>query len=130
MSQRNAPPIGWPLLPVPDPTGRMQWPDLEQSVLQRIKVILQTRPREQLMRPTFGAGLQNFVGQPDSIATRKRLQDHVRSALETWEPRIRVDEVEVCDDDRPGWLRVEIRFRIRRTGVPRRLGLTLALENG
>lgn len=130
MAHRSPPPVGWPLLPVPDSAGRMQWPDLEQSVLQRIRVILQTRPREQLMRPNYGAGLQNFVGQPDTTATRKRLQDHVRSALETWEPRIRVDEVEVSDDDRPGWLRVEIRFRIRRTGVPRRLGLTLALENG
>ena len=130
MAQRNAPPIGWPLLPVPDSAGQMQWPELEQSVLQRIRVLMQTRPGEQLMRPRFGAGLQNFVGQPDTIATRKRLQDHVRSALDAWEPRIRVDEVEVSDDDRPGWLRVEIRFRIRRTGVPRRLGLTLALENG
>lgn len=130
MAQRSPPPIGWPLLPVPDSAGRMDWPELEQSVLQRIRVILQTRPGEQLMRPTFGAGLQNFVGQPDTTATRKRLQDHVRSALAAWETRIIVDEVEVSDDDRLGWLRVEVHFRVRRTGVPRRLGLTLALENG
>ena len=55
-----APLLGWPLLPLPDANGQVHWPSLEQSVAQQIRVILQTRPGEQLMRPTYGAGLENF----------------------------------------------------------------------
>ena len=99
--------------------------------MQRVKVILQTRPGEQLMRPRFGVGLQDFIGQPDTTAIRSRLQERVKMGLDQGEPRIQVDAVEVLDDpERPGWLRLELRFRIRRTGTPRRLGLSLALENG
>ena len=123
-------PIGWPLLPVPDEAGRLQYPDLETSILQSIQVILQTRPGEQLMRPGFGAGLQDFVGKQDTTETRAAIRERARTALERWEPRIRLEAVDLADDtENPGWLRIDIRFRIRRTGEPRNLGLTLALES-
>ena len=54
-----APPLGWPLLPLPDEHGQLSWPALEQSVAQQIRVILQTRPGAQLMRPAWGAGATN-----------------------------------------------------------------------
>lgn len=41
--------LGWPLFPLPDEHGRLDWPDLEASVRQSIRVILSTRPGEQLM---------------------------------------------------------------------------------
>jgi hypothetical protein len=43
--------IGWPLLPLPDEHGRLDWPDLAKSVRDAIRIILSTRPSEQLMRP-------------------------------------------------------------------------------
>ena len=70
MPSVSGPPIGWPLLPAPDESGRLQWPELEQSVLDSLKVLLRTRPGEQLLRPSYGAGLQDFVGQPDTTTTR------------------------------------------------------------
>lgn len=122
--------IGWPLLPLPDETGRLYWPTLAESIEQQIRVVLQTRVGEQLMRPGFGAGLQDYVGQPDSQALRRQLQERVTEALERWEPRIALDGTDVFDDPaQRGLLRVEIRFRIKRTGAPERLGITLALEN-
>lgn len=122
--------IGWPLLPLPDATGRLQWPTLTESIEQQIRVVLQTRAGEQLMRPGFGAGLQEYVGQPDSQALRRQLQERVTEALERWEPRIALDGTDVFDDPaQRGLLRVEIRFRIKRSGAPQRLGITLALEN-
>jgi phage baseplate assembly protein W len=130
MDPRLAPRVGWPLLPVPDGSGRLSWPDPVDSILQSIRVLLLTRPGEQLMRPRFGAGLQRFVGRPDTIDTRRAIQETVQSILVRHETRILVDGVDVLDDPTPGHVRVEIRFRVRRTGTPRRLGLTIALENG
>ncbi len=53
-------PIGWPFLPALQ-DGQLIFPTLEQSVRDSIRVVLMTRPGEQLMRPRFGAGLQNFL---------------------------------------------------------------------
>jgi uncharacterized protein len=121
------PRIGWPLLPVPDASGRLQWPTLEQSVLDTIRVLLQTRPGEQKMHPRFGAGIQRFVGEPDTVTTRARLRETIREGLGRWETRILVEAVDVAETERPGEVRVEIRFRIRRTGAPKQLGLTVTL---
>ena len=124
-------PIGWPLLPVPDGSGELRYPSLDESVRQQIRVILTTRPGEQLMRPGFGAGLEDFVHEPNTITTRRRVRDAVSEALAEWEPRIAVDRVEVWEvEDRPGALRVEIGYRLRRTGAARQLGVVLELEEG
>lgn len=132
MARRIArPPLGWPLLPLPDEEGRLSWPTLEESIRQQIQVILQTRPREQLMRADFGAGVQDFVGRPDTVATRRLLQETITAALARWEDRAQLEAVDVSDDPaQPGSLLVEIRYRVRHTGVPQRVGLTLPLENG
>ena len=60
------PPIGWPLLSLPDDHGQLGYPDLAESVRQTIRAILLTRPGEQLMRPDFGAGLELLLHEPNS----------------------------------------------------------------
>jgi phage baseplate assembly protein W len=123
-----APLIGWPLLPLPDESGQLGWPTLEQSVAQQIRIILQTRPGEQLMRPGWGAGLENFLHEPNTLTTHRRIRDLVGTSLGRWEPRILVDDIAVFSPpDRPGQVRVEIAYRLRRTGAASRLGLTLDL---
>ena len=123
------PPIGWPLQPLPDDNGELAYPvALEASVRQQLQVILSTRPGEQLMRPGFGAGLTDFLGEPDTIATRRRILDRVTESIAQWEPRIEVNRVDVNDlPARPGWLRVEIGYRLRRTGQVMTLGVNLEL---
>jgi hypothetical protein len=122
-------PIGWPLLPAPDEDGNLSYPALAQSVREQIQVILSTRPGEQLNRPTYGAGLENLLAEPNTVATRSRIHDLVEESLARWEPRIVVDAVAVdtvADD--PQAVRVEIAYRLKRTQQPARVGLTLAME--
>lgn len=121
------PPIGWPLLPVPQ-DGGLQYPTLEDSVRQSIRVILLTRPGERLMRPEFGAGLDRFLHQHNTLATRRRIRDVVLESLDRWEPRIVVDRVEVWElEDQADTVRVEIVYRIKRTGSAVSMMLTLNL---
>jgi len=125
----RAPAIGWPLLPFPDENGTLEYPAaLAESVRQQLQVILSTRPGEQLMRPGFGAGLTEFLGEPDTIATRRRIYDRVNETVVRWEPRVEVDRIEVSDlPGRPGWLRIELGYRLRRTGQIMTLGVNLEL---
>lgn len=122
-------PIGWPLLQVPDAKGRLAYPTLAESVRQMIEVILRTRPGEQLMRPEFGAGLEDLLHEPNTLATRARIRDLVAESLERWERRVVLDRLDVRDvPEHPSHIRIEIGYRIRRTGRPHHVGVTVELS--
>lgn len=121
--------LGWPLLPLPDEHGRIEWPGLETSVRELMRVVLSTRPGEQLMRPDFGAGLDLLLHEPNTVATRRRIRERVQESLARWERRIVLDRVEVREvENEPGHVRVEIGYRLARTGAPSQLALTVQLE--
>ena len=122
------PPIGWPLLPQPDAGGRLAWPSLEQSVADQIRVILLTRPRELLLHVDYGAGLEEYLYEPNTTTTQRRIQEDIIGALNRWEKRIILDDVTVSAvPNQPAQVRVEIFYRLRRTGAGRRTGLTVEL---
>lgn len=121
--------IGWPLLPLPDEHGALQWPDLARSVRETIRIVLSTRPGEQLMRPEFGGGLDRLLHQPNTVATRREMRDLVQDALTRWEQRLLLDAVEVWEvPGEPSQVRVEIAYRLARTGAPGAMNVTVALE--
>lgn len=129
MNAPNRPLIGWPLLPLPDAAGQLLWPDLARSVRDAIRTILSTRPGEQLMRPEYGAGLDRLLQQPNTLGTRRQIRDLVQSALARWERRILLDGVEVWEvDGEPSHLRVEIAYRLARTGAAGAINVTVQLE--
>jgi hypothetical protein len=120
--------IGWPLLPLPDEQGELHWPGLEDSVRQSIRVILATRPGEQLMHPEFGGGLAQFIAEQNTLATRASMRDRVAESLGRWERRIAVERVEVWEvEERPSEVRVEVYYRVLRTGAPGTLAVTVGL---
>lgn len=130
MTTRRAPPppIGFPLRFVPDAAGELRFPTLETSVRQAIEAILRTRPGEQLARPDFGAGLAELLHEPNTAATRRRVQDLVTASLQRWEPRIDLDRVDVIEvPGEPSRLRVEIAYRLRATQAPQEIGLSMDL---
>ena len=128
MSTNYQDPIGWPFLPVPQ-AGQLVYPTLEQSVRDAIRIILMTRPGEQLMRPRYGAGLQNFLDEGNTVALRARIQTAIVQSLQNYENRITVDAVDV--DPVAGssaQLQVQIHYRLLRTNVSQQIGATMQLS--
>jgi phage baseplate assembly protein W len=122
-------PIGWPLLPLPDASGQLHFPSLEASVRQYIQILLRTRPGEQLMRKDFGAGLEAFLHEPNTLATRSRIRELIIETIEERETRVLLDRVDVSEvDDAPAQIRIEIVYRLKRTGAPQQMGITMELE--
>ena len=118
-------PIGWPFLSVPS-NGALSYPTLEQSVRDAIRIILTTRPEEQLMTPLFGAGLQNFLDEGNTIAVRRQIQSTIQDALGKYENRITVDAVDVSTvDGAPSEIHVQIHYRQLRTNTSATFGLTM-----
>jgi uncharacterized protein len=124
-----SPLLGWPLLPLPDERGQLAWPTLEESVRQLIRVVLSTRPGEQLMRPDFGAGLELLLHEPNTVATRRRIRDLVQESLTRWERRILLDRVDVMEvPEEPSHVRVEVGYRLARNGAVAAVAVTVRLE--
>lgn len=122
-------PVNWPLLGLPDSEGRLSYPSLEESVRQSVKIILQTSPRERLMRPGFGGSLERYLHEPNTLTTRRQIRDMITTSLTRWEQRILLDRVDVWEvEERPDTVRIEIVYRLRRNNRTQQMGITLNLE--
>ena len=125
-------PIGFPLLPAPDAHGRLAWPEYEDSVRERLRCLLLTRPGELIGHPRCGIHLAGFLGRSDTLETRRAIHDRIAEQVSAYEPRVAVDRVEVFSSGdqpggTPGRLRIEIHYVLRRSRTPAMLGLTLDL---
>lgn len=121
-------PVSWPYLPLPQ-NGQLVFPSLEQSVRDSIRIILSTRPGEQLMRPRFGAGLQNFLEEGNTISVRRRIQGVIFDNLQSYETRIALDRVDVDPvPDAPSEVHVQIYYRLLRTNAAQQIGINMQVS--
>lgn len=107
--------VGW-AFPPKLTRGGLQFARYEDDVEQAIQVILLTSRGDRVMLPEFGAGLRDFVFEPNSDATRARMEESVRKALVDWEPRIDIERVEVTpSDDGPSVVLIHVDYVVRAT---------------
>ena len=66
----------------------------ETDVDQAIHLILSTAKGERPMRPEFGCGVHDFVFDTIDATTVAQMEGEVRDALDHWEPRIEVVDVD------------------------------------
>jgi uncharacterized protein len=94
----------------------------DEDVRQAISIILSTAPGERPMRPEFGCGVHDYVFDVLDAATLGRMETEVRRALERWEPRIDVIDVDFeLDGSSDGPLAITIEYRLRATNDVRNL---------
>lgn len=90
--------------------------EYEEDIRQAILIILLTNRQERVMRPTFGAGLKDFVFEPVSPTTMASLQTRVHDSLIDWEPRIDVIDVSVAPSPKDlSTVLIDITYRVRAT---------------
>jgi phage baseplate assembly protein W len=102
----------------------------ESDVRESIRIILGTRRGERVMRPDFGAGLEDFVFESISTTTIELLKKRVQEALIDWEPRIDVERVEVRDERTRGRLLIHLDYRVRSTNTHYNLVYPFYLQEG
>ena len=113
---------GWSYPLGTDATGAVALVTREREIEQAIRLILGTACGERPMRPEFGCRIHDHVFGPASSATAGQIAYDVRQALERWEPRIEVNEVEVSFDAiESGTLYIDVGYEIRGLNDPRNL---------
>jgi phage baseplate assembly protein W len=107
--------VGW-AFPPKLVNGGLTYARYEADIEQAIQIILLTSRGERVMLPEFGAGLRDFVFEPNSDATRARIEESVRKALVDWEPRIDLEQVEVTPgDEAPNLVLIHVDYVVRAT---------------
>lgn len=108
--------------------GRIAWSEGESNIREAIQIILQTEEKERLNLPSFGAGLQQYLFEPNTVATRFQLQDRITKALQLWEPRISVTTVDVEQDDSdPQAAIATIQYKLVATQVKQTMNVSVRL---
>ncbi|GAA1651890.1 GPW/gp25 family protein [Catellatospora bangladeshensis] len=96
--------------------GRVAFVHGDDAIRQAIILLLGTVPGERLMRPDYGSHLHRLLFAPNDQTTAGLAIHYVRHALERWEPRIEIEQVDADPDpDIASRLNVHLRYRVRQT---------------
>ena len=110
--------------------GRIAWSQGEANVRESIRIILLTDERERLRQPEFGGGLQRFLFEPNTATTRQLIRDRIQRAIAEWEPRVRLESVDVdADPNDQDAAIATITYRLVATRALERVSLTVALTS-
>ncbi len=72
--------------------------DTLKSVLQNIRLVLSTPKGSDVHRPEFGSDLWELLDKPLNALTVGKIRAELVDAIETWEPRAKVKEVQIIRD--------------------------------
>ncbi|MBC5783433.1 GPW/gp25 family protein [Ramlibacter sp. USB13] len=121
--------MGFP--PRVQPDGRIAWSAGEDNIRESMRVVLMTEPGERLRLPRFGAGLGRFLFEPNIVATHAQIAERIKDALAQWEPRVRVQGVDVAADrDDPHACIATITYRLVATQALERVSLAVPVASG
>ena len=110
--------------------GRIAWSQGEANVRESIRIILLTDERERLRQPEFGGGLQRFLFEPNTATTRQLIRDRIQRAIAEWEPRVRLESVDVdADPNDQDAAIATITYRLVATRALERVSLAVALTS-
>ena len=103
----------------------------DEDIRQAIHMILGTNRGERIMRPAFGAGLNDFIFEPVNTTTMHLVKTRVEESLIDWEPRIDVEQVKVSTDPATrNLLLIEVEYRVRATNSHANFVYPFYLEEG
>ena len=113
---------GWAFPMRTDATGRIGLVTGVREIEESIRLILATAPGERPMRPEFGCAVHDYVFAPADASTAGDIAYAVRVALDRWEPRIELVDVNVrFDAVENGTLYVDVQYSVLGTNDPRNL---------
>ena len=110
--------------------GRLAWSAGADNVRESIQVILLTQPGERLQLPEFGGGLRRFLFEPNTASTHTLIAERIQAALGTWEPRVKLESVEVAvDPDDPQAAIATLTYRLVATQALERVALSVSVAH-
>lgn len=91
---------GWSFPPTFDlDSNNVEMVSDETDINQSLHILLSTSLGERVMQPTYGCNLSNFQFEPLNVGLISYLEDLVERAILFFEPRIKLERLEVTPAD-------------------------------
>ena len=100
-------------------SGVVELVEAREDIEQSLRILLSTSLGERIMQPTYGCNLIDYQFEPMNASLVGFIRDMVSNAILYYEPRIKVERVEVNQpigqDAFEGRLIIEVDYSIRTT---------------
>jgi hypothetical protein len=107
---------GWAFPVGVDARGRIALARRERDIEEAIRIILLTPPGQRPMRPEFGCRIHDLIFAPNDATAAGLAAYYVEDALAMWEPRIRVERVDVQPDpDADNRMLITVEYTVKAT---------------
>ena len=112
-----------------DADGHLAMSEGEANVRESIRIILLTEEGERQRLPRFGGSLARFLFEPNTAQTRQQIAERITRALAEWEPRIKLESVQVEPDAQdPQAAIATLSYRLVATRALERVSLSVSLS--
>lgn len=97
----------------------------EDAVKRSMRNILLTNKGERPLDPEFGVGLNRYLFEHASMSTSQIIKTEIRNAIESYEPRAIINNINVSADSDRYSLLISITFTTVNSVEPQRLDVVL-----
>lgn len=108
---------GWSFPPsFSQTTGEVEMISDEEDIRSSLDILLSTRLGERVMLPDYGCNLDDLLFEPINLTLKTYIQDLVRTAILYYEPRIRMDKLDMSETNEPeGLIVIHITYTLKST---------------
>ena len=98
----------------------------EDAVRKALLNLLKTKKGTRPFRPDFGVNVERFLFEPADFETEVQINDEIARAIQTFEPRVQVIEIESIIEADVG-IKVAVKYIVK--GVPKEQILETTISN-
>lgn len=99
-------------------SGEVNMTSGEDDIQSSLHILLTTRMGERVMQPTYGCNLDELVFESLTSTTRSYIRDLVKTAILYFEPRIKLNKVDLDDSrDLEGVILISVDYTVRTTNT-------------
>lgn len=111
--------------------GGIEMVQYNESIRQALLLLFSTRPGERVMRPDYGCDIHRLIFSPNDDTTAGLAIYYVQRAIDRWEPRIDVLQLDAGRDPQQSErLNITLQYRVRVTRHTELLSFSLNLVEG
>lgn len=93
----------------------------EEDIRQSLIILLNTSIGERVMRPDYGANIENLLFETINVTTASIIINRIKRAILFFEPRVKVDEIDMGPITEEGKIEVTVDYNIIATNNRRNL---------
>lgn len=103
----------------------------EEDIDESLRILMATKPKERVMQPAFGCGLQSLVFENIDENSLSLIKDTILRAVLFFEPRIDLEDIEIDKEHSyDGVLYINLIYRVRATNTRSNLVYPFYLREG